>query len=155
MKNIKPIILSPTADILEPKLTKKFTSSVNLIFAAGKHSLPDVMVHHINSEIDAIGKFPGTTDETAKKLTAFQKDLLQKLKKEQKLVPKNHYRNIWLTLGMVVFGLPIGTILGFLFKNLSLLAVGMPIGLGIGIAFGSFRDQKVKNEGRQLDFEVT
>ncbi|MFN3999053.1 hypothetical protein [Algoriphagus sp.] len=155
MKNIKPIILSPTADILEPKLTKKFTSLVNLIFAAGKHSLPDSLVNHINSEIESISQFPGSTEATTKKLAKFQKDLLQKLEKEQNLVPKNHYRNMWLPLGMVAVGLPIGTAFGLMMDNISLLAIGLPIGIGIGVAFGSAKDQKAKKEGRQLDFEVT
>lgn len=155
MKNIKPIILSPTADILEPKLTKKFTSLVNLIFAAGKHSLPESLINHINSEIDVIGQFPGSTEETTKKLAVFQKDLLQKLEKEHKLVPKNHYRNMWIPLGMTAFGLPIGTAFGLMMGNISLLAVGLPIGLGVGAAFGSAQDQKAKKEGRQLDFDVT
>lgn len=155
MKNIKPIILSPTADILEPKLTKKFTSLVNLIFAAGKHSLPESLINHINSEIDVISQFPGSTEDTTKKLAVFQKDLLQKLEKEHKLVPKNHYRNMWIPLGMTAFGLPIGTAFGLMMGNISLLAVGLPIGLGVGAAFGSAQDQKAKKEGRQLDFDVT
>jgi hypothetical protein len=155
MKNIKPITLPPTADILEPKLTKKFTSLVNLIFAAGKHSLPESLVNHINTEIDAISQFPGSTEETAKKLAVLRKNLLQKLEKEYKLVPKNHYRNTWLPLGMAAFGLPIGTAFGLMMNNISLLAIGLPIGLSIGIAFGSAKDQKAKKEGRQLDFEIT
>lgn len=151
--NIKPIILPPTADLLEPKLTKKFTSLSNLIFEAGKHSLPDEMVILINNEIDGIADFPGSTKETLKKLDTFQKDLLQKLRKDFNLFPKNHHRNMWMSLGMASFGLPIGVAFGLAMGNIGLLAIGLPIGMGIGIAMGTLLDQKVKNEGRQLDFD--
>lgn len=155
LMNIKPIILSPTADILEPKLTKKFTSLSNLIFSAGKHPLPDSMVMYFNQEIDSIGQFTGTTKETTQKLAAVQKDFLKKLENEQKLVPKNHYRNLWLALGMSVFGIPLGVAFGLMIDNMAMLGIGFPIGLAIGVGFGSFLDQKAKKQGKQLDFEIT
>jgi hypothetical protein len=153
--NIKPIILSPSADILEPKLTKKFTSLSNLIFAAGKHDLPDSFVSYFNAEIEAIGNFPGSTADTTKKLGEVQKDFLSKLEKELKLIPKNHYRNLWLPVGMAAFGLPIGVVFGLLMDNIALLSIGLPIGLAIGVAFGISLDKKAEKEGRQLDFELT
>lgn len=151
--NIKPIFLSPSADILEPKLTKKFTSLSNLIFAAGKHQLPDEFVINLNSEIEEISVFPGSTKETIKMLDAIQKRLLKKLEKDLQLVPRNHFRNTWLSLGMATFGLPIGVVFGILLKNMTFLGIGLPIGMGIGVAVGSALDQKAKKEGRQLDFE--
>ncbi|MDO8966381.1 hypothetical protein [Algoriphagus sp.] len=153
--NIKPIFLSPSADILEPKLTKKFTSLSNLIFAAGKHSLPDSLVLQINHEIEEIGVFPGTTTETIKKLDQVQKDLLKKLEKDHQLVPKNHFRNLWMIVGMSAFGLPLGAAFGLMVDNMALLALGLPIGLAIGVALGTSLDMKAKKEGRQLDFNVT
>lgn len=150
--NIKPIHLPPTADLLEPKLTKKFTSLSNLIFEAGKHSLPDDLVNQINRQIDEIAIFPGSTDETLQELDRFQKDLLQKLKSDFNLLPKNHHRNLWMSLGMPFFGIPIGLTFGLMMDNLGLLAVGLPIGMTIGLAVGTSLDQKIKKEGRQLDF---
>jgi hypothetical protein len=152
--NIKPIFLSPTADILEPKLTKKFTSLSKLIFAAGKHSLPDSLVVELNKQIDEISVFPGTTSETVKKLNSVEKELLKKLEKDHQLVPKNHFRNLWMVVGMSAFGLPLGAALGVMMDNMALLAVGLPFGLGIGAALGTSLDRKVKKEGRQLDFMV-
>lgn len=153
--NINPIILSPSADILEPKLTKKFTSLSNLIFAAGKHDLPDAFVTYLNNEIENIGQFPGNTSETIKKLGEVQKDFLKKLEKEHKLVPKNHYRNLWLTLGMAAFGIPLGVVFGLLMDNMSMLSIGLPIGLSIGVALGVSLDQKAAKKGKQLNFEVS
>lgn len=153
--NINPIILSPSADILEPKLTKKFTSLSNLIFAAGKHDLPDRFVSYVNNEIENISQFPGNTTETIKKLGEVQKDFLKKLEKEHKLVPKNYYRNLWLTLGMAAFGIPLGVVFGLMMDNMSMLSIGLPIGLSIGVALGISLDQKAAKEGRQLDFELS
>lgn len=153
--NINPIILSPSADILEPKLTKKFTSLSNLIFAAGKHDLPDSFVAYVNKEIESISQFPGNTTETIKKLGVVQKDFLKRLEKELQLVPKNHYRNLWLTLGMAAFGIPLGVVFGLLMDNMSMLSIGLPIGLAFGVALGVFLDQKASKEGKQLDFEVS
>lgn len=152
--NIKPIILPHAVDLLEPKLTKKFTSLTNLIFEAGKHSLPDDLVIQINSQIDQIAEFSGSTKETIKILENFQKELLQKLKSDFMLFPKNHHRNLWMALGMTTFGIPIGLTIGISLDNLALLALGLPIGMSIGIAVGTSLDQKVKNEGRQLDFNL-
>lgn len=153
--NIKPIILPPTADLLEPKLTRKFTSLSNLIFEAGKHSLPDELVNQINKQIDEIAQTPDSTEETLKKLDAFQKDLLQKLKSDFRLLPKNYHRNQWMSLGMASFGIPIGLFFGLATDNLGLLAIGLPIGMSIGMVMGTSMDQKVKNEGRQLDFHYS
>lgn len=150
--NIKPIFIPPNSDILEPKLTKKFTSLSKLIFAAGKHSLPDSLVIEINKEIDEISVFPGTTSETVKKLKTVEKKLLKKLEKDHQLVPKNHFRNLWMVVGMSAFGLPLGAVLGLLVDNMALLAIGLPFGLGIGVALGNLLDLKAKKEGRQLDF---
>ena len=152
--NIQPIILSSSADILEPKLTKKFTSLSNLIFAAGKHQLPDSFVTFVNKEIQQISQFPGNTEETTKMLDNIQKTFLKKLEKEHHLVPKNYHRNLWIPLGVGGFGLPIGVIFGLSIGNMAFLGAGLPIGLAIGMAYGAYLDQKAEKEGRQLDFEV-
>ncbi|WP_111669939.1 hypothetical protein [Algoriphagus litoralis] len=153
--NIQPIILSPSVDILEPKLTKKFTSLSNLIFAAGKHHLPDPFVTYLNKEIQSISQFPGNTEETSKMLGELQKTILKKLEKEYGLVPRNHYRNLWIPLGVGGLGLPIGLIFGFGIGNMAFLGAGLPIGLGLGVAIGTYLDQKAEKEGRQLEFEVS
>lgn len=153
--NIKPIILSPSVDILEPKLTKKFTSLSNLIFAAGKHPLSDALVIYFNHEIELIGKFPGSSEETSKKLGQVQKDFLKKLEIEEQLVPKNHFRNKWLPIGMVAFGVPLGVVFGLFLGNIAFMGIGLPIGSAIGVTYGVSLDQKAKMQGRQLDFEAS
>jgi hypothetical protein len=70
------------------------------------------------------------------------------------VVPKNHYRNQWLALGMATFGIPFGVALGMSLGNMALLGIGLPIGLAVGIAVGSGMDKKAFEEGRQLDVEI-
>lgn len=79
--------------------------------------------------------------------------ILKLLEKELKLVPKSHYRNQWMVLGMSAFGLPIGVAFGISIGNLGLLGLGLPIGMAIGIAVGTGMDEKARKEGRQLSCE--
>jgi hypothetical protein len=83
-----------------------------------------------------------------------QTKIIKLLEKELKIVPKNYYRNIWLAVGMSVFGLPIGVAFGVSIGNMGLLAIGLPIGMAIGTLVGSRMDKKAFEENRQLDIEI-
>ncbi len=80
--------------------------------------------------------------------------ILKLIEKEQKLVPKNTYRNRWMAIGMSVFGVPIGVAFGASLGNMAFLAIGIPIGMAIGIGLGTGMDKKALEEGRQLDIEI-
>jgi hypothetical protein len=69
-------------------------------------------------------------------------------------VPKNHYRNVWLALGIAAFGVPLGVVFGASLGNMGYLAIGIPFGLSIGLAIGTGLDKKAADEGRQLDVEI-
>lgn len=60
-----------------------------------------------------------------------------------------------MALGMVVFGLPLGIAFGTILDNIGLLGIGLPIGMVIGLAVGTGMDKKAKEEGRQLNIEVS
>lgn len=83
-----------------------------------------------------------------------QTRILRLLEKEMKIVPKNYYRNIWLSLGMGAFGLPMGVTLGAIFQNMGLPGIGLPIGIGIVIVAGVLKDKKALEEGRQLPISI-
>jgi hypothetical protein len=51
-------------------------------------------------------------------------------------------------------GVPFGLILGVVFHNMGLLAIGFPFGIAIGMALGSSMDEKAGNQGKQLRFEM-
>lgn len=80
--------------------------------------------------------------------------LFKIIEQKDKIVSKNHYRNIWLGVGMAIFGLPIGVIFGVLYDNMALLAIGLPVGMVIGIAVGTQMDKKAFKAGRQIDLEI-
>ena len=80
--------------------------------------------------------------------------LLKKKKKNLKLVPKNYYRNTWMALGIAVFGLPIGILMGVCWDSMVYLSIGLPIGLVIGLGLGAGMDNKALKEGRQLDMDI-
>jgi hypothetical protein len=71
-----------------------------------------------------------------------------------KLVPKDYYRSLWMTLGMSAFGIPMGVVFGISMGSMAYLGIGLPIGLVIGIAVGTAMDKKALEEGRQLDVEI-
>ena len=81
--------------------------------------------------------------------------ILKLIEKEQKLVPKNIYRNRWLAIGMSAFGIPFRVAFGISLGNMAFLAIGLPLGMAIGIAIGAGMDKKAFEEGRQLDLEIT
>jgi hypothetical protein len=83
-----------------------------------------------------------------------ENEILKYIEKKINVVPKNHFRKRWLSLGIGAFGLPIGVTIGAVSGNMGMLGAGLPIGCGIGSVVGSNMDKKAFNEGRQLDFEI-
>ena len=71
-----------------------------------------------------------------------------------KIVPINHYRNLWMVIGMSAFGLPLGVAYGTSIGNIGMMAIGLPIGMVIGIAIGTNMDKKALADGRQLSIEI-
>jgi hypothetical protein len=119
-----------------------------------KKELPDGLVMAINKDIEALNTTSGSGNERRKSIRKIQTRLIKLIEKEVKLVPKNYYRNLWQTLGMAAFGIPIGAVFGASLGNMAFLAVGLPIGMAVGIAHGTGLDKKAQAEGRQLDIEI-
>jgi hypothetical protein len=119
-----------------------------------KKELPDGLVMAINREIEALNTTTDSENERRKSIRKIQTRLIKLLEKEVKLVPRNFYRNLWLTLGMAAFGIPIGAAFGASLGNMAFLGVGLPIGMAVGMAHGTNLDKKALAEGRQLDIEI-
>lgn len=115
---------------------------------------PADTVDFINQEIEQLNAVPGTDSNFVKAAKASQQRIIRTIEKKHKIVPKNYYRQLWMLLGMSVFGIPIGAAFGASMGNMGMLGIGLPIGMAIGMGFGSTMDKKAMNEGRQLDFEV-
>ena len=69
-------------------------------------------------------------------------------------MPKKHYRNTWLAVGMAAFGIPLGLAFGATLGNMAFLGIGLPIGMVFGMSVGTNMDKKAFEEGRQLDLEI-
>ncbi len=136
------------------KLKEAYLQLELLLLEMQKKELPDTLVASINKEIEELNSFSGSGDELRKIIKKKQNSIVELLEKEVKMVPKNHYRNTWLPLGMAVFGIPLGVAFGASFGNMAFLSIGLPIGLAIGIAVGTAMDKKAFDEGRQLDMEI-
>ena len=135
------------------KLRNSYTQFGALLAELRKKELPDVVAEYINEEVKSLNELP-TGVELIKALKKKQTKIIQLTEKQLKVVPKNYYRNIWLALGMSVFGLPLGAAIGLSLGNIGLLAIGLPIGMAMGLAVGISMDKKALNEGRQLDIEI-
>ena len=119
-----------------------------------KRELPEEIVISINNEIDAINSIADIGKELRKQIRRRSNRIVRLLEKDLKLVPIKHYRNMWMALGMAVFGIPLGAAFGSSLGNMAYLGIGLPIGFAIGLSFGTGLDKKALKEGRQLDVEI-
>ena len=138
-----------------PRFRAKITKLSELLDILSKRELPKHMITFINTELADINELKGNEKRDCRIVLKHQQRILKQLEKELKLVPKNYYRNLWMILGMTVFGLPMGVAFGAAMGNMAFLGIGLPIGMSIGLAVGSGMDQKAEKEGRQLDFTST
>lgn len=136
------------------RLTDIYVQFEKLLTELRKRELPEEVVRSINTHIDLINLSTGSEEERWKQLRKTQSDTLRLIEKELKLVPKNHYRNIWMALGIAAFGVPLGVVFGASLGNMAFMGIGIPIGIPIGLAIGTGLDKKAAEEGRQLDVEI-
>ena len=152
---MKIIELNQIPDIAENvKLKEAYIQFEQLLSELRKRELPEGLLMSINKDIQEINSTSIRGFEMRKLITKNQTRIIKILEKEIKLVPKNYYRNLWVALGMSVFGVPIGVVIGLSLDNLAFLGIGLPIGLVLGSAVGSSMDKKAFAEGRQMDVEI-
>ena len=138
----------------DTKLQETYSQFNQLIFELRKKELPEDLIIRLNGEIEKIYLRDNTEKNLRKDIKKTQASILKTLEKEVKIVPKNYYQNLWLALGMTIFGIPFGIALGTSLGNAGFSGVGLPIGMGVGIAIGSEKDKKALAEGRQLDIKI-
>ena len=136
------------------KLSRIYVQLGELLKSLKKKELTPEIIKSINGDIEELNSSSLTSNELIKLVKLKQTKIIKVVEKELKIVPKNYYRNLWLILGMSVFGIPIGVAFGSSIGNMGLLGIGLPIGMGIGIVVGSGMDKKAFKEGRQLDIEI-
>ncbi|WP_372641628.1 hypothetical protein [Ancylomarina sp.] len=153
---MKIIELVRKSDIEEDKkLMAHYAFLESLIEVLRKKEIPSEIISSINQDIEAINSFSGSNKDFLKLLIKKQTEILQLLEKELKLVCKGHYRNLWMSLGMAAFGLPMGAAFGLSLGNMAFIGVGLPLGIALGMAYGATLDKKAQENGKQLEVEVT
>ncbi|NDK55050.1 hypothetical protein [Pontibacter fetidus] len=147
--------LNPRPEIEQNnKLNKKFIQFESLLNVLRSRELPAEITVYINNEISLINSTTASEKVFEKQVSTSQAGILKLLEKELKLVTKNHYRNLWLPLGMSTFGLPLGVAFGLSLGNMAFLGIGLPIGMAIGVAVGTSLDKKAEKNETQLDIEI-
>ncbi len=136
------------------KLNKTYTQFYLLLSELKTKQLSEEIVHSINQGIEQINAVSDSEKDWQKLVRKTQLSILKLIEKELKLVPKHHYRNTWMSIGIVVFGFPIGILFGKSQGNMNLFGVGLPIGMAVGIAIGTWMDKKAIEEGRQLNLLI-
>lgn len=138
------------------KLKESFENYQEIIQALEQRELKQNTTELINSQTEAVNTNATTVSD--KKLYTIlkkaEKRILKILESKEKITAKNHYRNLWLALGMSAFGIPLGVAISIASNNWGMVGVGLPIGMGIGIGFGASLDKKAQAENRQLDVEI-
>lgn len=102
------------------------------------------------NKIDIINSVSENENQLSKQIRRTQSSVINIIQKDLKLVTINHHRRTWLALGIAIFGLPLGIVIGTTLGNMGLLSLGMLIGIAIGLAM----DKKALKEGKQIDLEI-
>ena len=135
------------------RLNIVYTQFGKLLTELKKRELSELVIKSINDGVGQVNAVSEADRHLGKQIRNTQSRILRLIEKELNLVVKNHYRNIWMAIGMTAFGLPMGIAFGMSLGNIAFLGFGLPIGFGIGIAVGTAMDKKAFEEGRQIDFE--
>ena len=136
------------------RLSKKYVQFQKLITEFSNQELNDAVVLIINENINSFNSIPVLDNQFSKRLKSAQSKILKIIEKQHKLATKNHYRNIWLALGIGAIGVPIGVVIASITGNMAFIGIGIQIGSGVGIAIGTMMDNKLKDQGKQLDLEL-
>jgi len=138
----------------DKKLMAQYDFLENLIKELNTKELPLEIINAINRDFEELNSYSGSNKDLLKLLRKKQTEILQLLEKELKLVTKGHYRNLWMSVGMAAFGLPMGVAFGISLGNMAFIGVGLPLGIAIGMAYGTSLDTKAQENGKQLKVEV-
>ena len=137
------------------KINNAYDKMQLLIEALDKKDIPSEELTTINDHIVSINSFGGTDKELTKELKKTYKNILSFIEENLKLVPKNHFRALW-----IVYGSLAGVVLSSIFANFNfinfngLALLPLPLAVAAGILVGIAMDNSAKNEGRQIELEA-
>lgn len=137
-----------------PKLSDLYFQMQDILKRTNNKKLPTEAIQYINHIVEQINSSTLKDKPLLELLREKQNYIVKFLEKKHNIVPKNLYRNMWISLGALVFGLPIGILLAYIFNNARFFALGLLAGAGIGTVVGISMDKKSLREGRQLNIEL-
>lgn len=153
---MKPIF-QPQIDVellIKPRQKQAYDTFIRLLDEIRKHDIPDETIDKINQHLTVFNHGQLAGQSLYRTILRAKQNIVQILEKDIKLVPKNFYRQRWITLGMAVYGMPLGVVLGTTMDNMGLIGAGLPIGMVIGAGVGARLDKKAMEQGNQLDVEI-
>lgn len=136
------------------KFTVAYQQLNELLMELELRSLSADTIDFINHEIVQLNAIDDGDKHLVRRIKEKENNITRLVEKKHKIVPRNHYRKMWMLLGMSAFGVPMGVAFGLSMGNLGLLGVGLPIGMAVAVAVGSVMDKKAGQEGRQLNMEL-
>lgn len=134
------------------RLIKEINTLSNLLIALEEKEIPDAIYASINDQIQALNLLSETEKKLRNEVHKTSANILKTLEKELKYVAINHYKNLWMALGMSIFGLPFGLVFSVALDNYGFIGIGLPIGMAIGMSYGITLDKKAQKDGLQLAF---
>lgn len=135
------------------RLNKRFVRFLSLIDELQGLDLQDDIVSSINETIEKFNLFNHSKRSFSKQLRKAQNIILKILETKLNIVSANHYSNKYMAVG-IALGVGIGSAIGASVKFMGQVGLWVPIGLAIGLYYGKKLDNKAKQEGRALNFEI-
>jgi len=129
------------------RLLKAYKRMQALINALASRDIPVEILNTINADIQKINTFSGSQVELRKCLRKTYSKTLRLLEKNLGWVAKDHYRNLWMSIGVAL-----GVAFSASFDN---NGMGLIIGLVIGMTYGTSLDKKAAQSGKQLDLSAS
>jgi len=136
------------------RLRKRFIYFRRLLNEIKKKNIPEDISARINERIEEINFFAGSNKELQRTVNKSLYFIVKLLERKLKIVPRSFYRTRWLIMGMILIGIPLGAIIGYVMGKMVYLGLGIPSGLIIGLFIGNQIDKKALEENRQLDIDV-
>lgn len=152
MKKIQS--LKKRKSITHKRLNQRYSQLDQLISLLRKQELDNEYVDWLNDCIQEINATSDDIKELKQVVYEKQNEILRLLEDELNLVPRKHYQNRWMLIGMVFIGIPTGILVGYTLKNIDLSIIGIPLGYAIGMLIGIKKDKKAQAAGKQLDIFI-
>lgn len=129
------------------RLLKAYKRMQALIDVLTTREIPIEILEIINTDIQKINNFSGTHVELRKYLRIGYFQILRLLEKKLGWVTKDHYRNLWMSIGVAL-----GVAFSASFDN---NGMGLIIGIVLGITLGTNLDNKAAQSGKQFDLAAS